>query len=307
MMDNMTTYSLTVLLMGIICIGLGYFIIYPIRKIERAADSITQKDFTIKLRSNRRDEIGSLARSINSMSSELEKTINNLHLEIEHVTQLEDLRKEFVSNFTHEIKTPLGIINGFSELIEIEEDEEKRNEYIDIIQQETRKINQLVIAMLDLSKLESKNITLNISDIDIVSLCENILETMSVHIQNKNLIVERDFHECCIKGDYQKIEMAITNLVSNAMRYTHDNGHIYITINERGFYIENEGKHISEEELSKIWLAFHKIDKSRNDEGTGLGLSIVKAALDLHGMKYGVHNTSKGVLFYFEYNENQLK
>ncbi|MEE0966475.1 MAG: HAMP domain-containing sensor histidine kinase [Bacilli bacterium] len=307
MMDNVTTYSLTVLLMGLICIGLGYFIIYPIRKIERAAQSITEKDFTIKLRSNRHDEIGSLARSINSMSSELEKTINDLYLEIEHVKQLEDLRKEFVSNFTHEIKTPLGIISGFSELIEIEEDEEKRNEYINIIQQETRKINQLVLAMLDLSKLESKNITLNMIDLNIVDLCEDILETMAVHIYNKKIIIEKDFHDCTINADYQKIEMTITNLISNAIRYTNDNGHIYITINDIGFYIENEGQPIAEEELSKIWLPFQKADKSRNDEGTGLGLSIVKAALDLHGMKYGAQNTAKGVLFYFEYNRRNME
>lgn len=299
--DNITTYSLTVLLLGLICLGIGYLIIMPIHRIEKAAQAISQKDFSVKLRSNRYDEIGSLARSINTMGSELEKTINNLHLEIDHTKQLEDLRKEFVSNFTHEIKTPLGIINGFSELIELEEDEKKRNEYIDIIQQEAKKINELVLAMLDLSKLESKNISLNIVDVDIVEMCEDILDNMSIHIENKKINVEKDFYECIKKLDYQKMEMVITNLISNAIRYTHDNGHIYITINEMGFYIENEGSHIPEEELSKIWLAFHKTDKSRNDQGTGLGLSIVKAALDLHNIRYGVTNTKKGVLFYFEY------
>lgn len=299
--DNITTYSLTVLLMGLICIGLAYFIIKPIRKIEQTAQAITRKDFHQRLKSDRHDEIGSLARSINSMSSELEKTINNLHLEIDHVKQLEDLRKEFVSNFTHEIKTPLGIINGFSELIEIEQDEEKRNEYINIIQQETRKINQLVLAMLDLSKLESKNISLNITDVDLVKLCEDILETMTYHIQQKKIIVETDFHPTILKADYQKMEMVVTNLIANAIRYTYENGHIYITINDVGFYIENEGGHIKEDELEKVWLAFHKTDKSRNDQGTGLGLSICRAALELHSMKHGAKNTRKGVLFYFEY------
>lgn len=299
--DNITTYSLTVLLMGLICIGLAYFIIKPIRRIEQTAQAITRKDFRQRLKADRHDEIGSLARSINSMSSELEKTINNLHLEIDHVKQLEDLRKEFVSNFTHEIKTPLGIINGFSELIELEQDEEKRNEYIDIIQQETRKINQLVLAMLDLSKLESKNISLNITDVDLVKMCEDILETMAYHIQQKKLIIETDFHPTILKADYQKLEMVVTNLIANAIRYTYDNGHIYITINDVGFYIENEGGHIKEDEIEKVWLAFHKTDKSRNDQGTGLGLSICRAALELHGMKHGVKNTRKGVLFYFEF------
>lgn len=300
-LDNISTYSLTILLMGLICIGLGYIIIQPIRRIERAAVAISQKNFSVKLKSDRYDEIGSLARSINTMGSELEKTIQNLHLEIDHVKQLEDLRKEFVSNFTHEIKTPLGIINGFSELIEIETDEEKRNEYIDIIQQETKKINELVLAMLDLSKLESKSISLNLSKVDIVQLCEDILETMLVHIENKKIIIEKDFHPHMLMADYQKMEMIITNLISNAIRYTHENGHIYITVNDIGFYIENEGTPIPKEDLDKVWLAFHKGDRARNDQGTGLGLAIVKASLDLHNMKYGVANTQKGVLFYFEY------
>lgn len=299
--DNISTYSLTVLLLGLICIALGYMIIQPIRRIERSAVAISQKDFSVRLRSNRYDELGSLARSINTMGSELEKTIKNLHLEIDHVKQLEDLRKEFVSNFTHEIKTPLGIINGFSELIEIEEDEKKRNDYIKIIQQETDKINQLVLAMLDLSKLESKNISLNLTKVDLVQLCEDILDTMLIHIDNKKIQLEKDFHPYMLEADYQKMEMIITNLISNAIRYTVEGGYISITINDKGFYIENEGTHIEKEDLDKIWLAFHKGDKSRNEQGTGLGLAIVKASLDLHNMKYGVRNTKNGVLFYFEY------
>lgn len=299
--DNITTYSLTILLMGLICIGLAYFIIKPIRKVEQAAKAITQKDFRHHLRANRNDEIGSLARSINSMSDELEKTINTLHLEIDHVQQLEDLRKEFVSNFTHEIKTPLGIINGFSELIELEEDEHKRNEYIGIIQQETHKINQLVLAMLDLSKLESKNISLDMTEVHLSDLCDDILETMQYLIDKKNITIIKEYKDSVIQADYQKMEMVLTNLIANALRHTYENGHIFITINEIGFYIENEGNHISDEDLSKVWLAFHKTNKSRNDTGTGLGLSICKAVFDLHEMKYEVKNTSKGVLFFFEF------
>lgn len=299
--DNITTYSLTVLLIGLICIMIGYIIVNPIRKIERIAISISQKDFRKKLKENRHDEIGSLSRSINYMGSELEKTIESLNKEIDHVKQLEDLRKEFVSNFTHEIKTPLGIINGFSELIQIEDNENKRNEYLDIIRKETEKINQLVLAMLDLSKLESKNTTIETTDFDIVLLTENILETMNVYIQNNKITVKKDFHPYTIHADYQKMEMIITNLISNAIRYTKEGHSIYITINEEGFYIENESSHLSEEELSKVWLAFQKGDKARTSQGTGLGLAIVKAALELHNMRYGVANTQKGVLFYFEY------
>lgn len=296
--DNISTYSVAVVLIGLICILLAYFIVKPIRQIEKAAKAISNKDFHYPLTYKYNDEIGSLSKSINSMSEELEKTINNLHLEIDHVKQLEDIRKEFVSNFTHEIKTPLGIINGFSELIEIEEDEEKRNEYIDVIQQETKKINKLVLAMLDLSKLQSQSIALDISDIDMIDLCDNIIEKLQYKINQNNIIVERDYYPCHIQADYLKIEMVITNLITNALKNTQD-GHICITINEKGFYIENEGSHIDDPD--KIWLAFYKGDKSRNNEGTGLGLSICKAILDLHGYKYDAVNTARGVLFYFEF------
>ena len=110
----------------------SYMIVRPIRRIETTAKHIARKEFDYPIDMTRHDELGDLARSIDIMSKELEKTISNLHQEIERVTQLEGVRKDFVSNFTHEIKTPLGIINGFSELVELEQDEKKRNEYIDI-------------------------------------------------------------------------------------------------------------------------------------------------------------------------------
>ena len=135
----------------------------------------------------RHDELGDLARSIDIMSKELEKTISNLHQEIERVTQLEGVRKDFVSNFTHEIKTPLGIINGFSELVELEQDEKKRNEYIDIIQNEAKRINELVLAMLDLSKLESQNISLTMEDVDLLDIVDESLDSMAYLLEKKNI------------------------------------------------------------------------------------------------------------------------
>jgi signal transduction histidine kinase len=301
MIDNISTYSLAIVFIGLICIALAYFIVKPIRQVEQAARAITQNNFHYPLTYKRHDEIGSLSNSINIMSNELEKTINNLHLEVTKTNELEELRKDFVSNFTHEIKTPLGIINGFSELIELEEDKEKRNEYIQIIQKETKKINELVLEMLELSKLESRNITLDLEDVDIVELCEHTIDKLQYAIINNNITIQKDYHPCIIKADYLKIEMVIVNFISNAIKHT-KNANIYITINERGFYIENEGQQINA--LDKVWLAFYKDDKARSNVGTGLGLSICKGILDLHNYKYEALNTARGVLFYFEFNKD---
>lgn len=301
MLDNASTYLLALLLIACICLAMAYIIIKPIRRIEMTAKHIARKEFDYPIDTSRHDEIGDLATSIDRMSKELEKTINNLHQEIERVQKLESLRKEFVSNFTHEIKTPLGIINGFSELVELEKDEKKRNEYIQVIQSETKRINELVLAMLDLSKLESQNIALQKKEIDLLDIVDECLDSMAYLFEKKNIELVTSLDIADVEADQFKMEMVITNFISNALRYTEQGHKVYVTLDENRFSVENEGAQIPEEDLEKVWLTFHKVDKSRNDEGTGLGLAICKAILELHNFKYGVENTEKGVLFYFEF------
>ena len=301
MLDNSSTYILALLLIAMICLALAYIIIKPIRRIETTAKHIALKEFDYPIDMTRHDELGDLARSIDRMSKELEKTINNLHQEIERVQRLEILRKEFVSNFTHEIKTPLGIINGFSELVELEQDENKRNEYIGIIQGETKRINELVLAMLDLSKLESQNISLQIEEIDLLDIVDECLDSLMYLFEKKNIKLETSLDCAFVHADPFKMEMVISNFISNALRYTEENHKVYVHVDEHCLSVENEGAHIPEEDLDKVWLTFHKVDKARNEEGTGLGLAICKAILDLHHFDYGVKNTERGVLFYFKY------
>lgn len=125
MRDNSSTYFIAFVLVGVMSLIVGYSIVMPIRRIETTAKHIARKEFDYPIDMTRHDELGDLSRNINMMSKELEKTINNLYQEVERVQKMEEVRKEFVSNFTHEIKTPLGIINGFSELVELEQDEKK--------------------------------------------------------------------------------------------------------------------------------------------------------------------------------------
>lgn len=301
MHDNSSTYLLAFVLIILICLSIAYMVIKPIRRIETTAKHIARKEFDYPIDTTRHDELGDLSRSIDRMSKELESTINNLHQEIERVQRLEVIRKEFVSNFTHEIKTPLGIINGFSELVEIEQDEKKRNEYITIIQNETKRINELVLAMLDLSKLESQKVSLKLEEVDLLDIVGDCLDSMMYLFERKQIKVHTQLDSSMVKADRFKIEMVIDNFISNALRYTAEGKNVYVRLDEHGFEIENEGHPIPKDDLEKIWLTFHKVDRSRNAEGTGLGLAICKAILDLHHFEYGVKNTEKGVLFYFKY------
>ena len=301
MHDNSSTYLLAFVLIILICLSIAYMVIKPIRRIETTAKHIARKEFDYPIDTTRHDELGDLSRSIDRMSKELESTINNLHQEIERVQRLEVIRKEFVSNFTHEIKTPLGIINGFSELVEIEQDEKKRNEYITIIQNETKRINELVLAMLDLSKLESQKVSLKLEEVDLLDIIGDCLDSMMYLFERKQIKVHTQLDSSMVKADRFKIEMVIDNFISNALRYTAEGKNVYVRLDEHGFEIENEGHPIPKDDLEKIWLTFHKVDRSRNAEGTGLGLAICKAILDLHHFEYGVKNTEKGVLFYFKY------
>lgn len=301
MHDNSSTYLLAFVLIILICLSIAYMVIKPIRRIETTAKHIARKEFDYPIDTTRHDELGDLSRSIDRMSKELESTINNLHQEIERVQRLEVIRKEFVSNFTHEIKTPLGIINGFSELVEIEQDEKKRNEYITIIQNETKRINELVLAMLDLSKLESQKVSLKLEEVDLLDIVGDCLDSMMYLFERKQIKVHTQLDSSMVKADRFKIEMVIDNFISNALRYTAEGKNVYVRLDEHGFEIENEEHPIPKDDLEKIWLTFHKVDRSRNAEGTGLGLAICKAILDLHHFEYGVKNTEKGVLFYFKY------
>lgn len=301
MHDNSSTYLLAFVLIILICLSIAYMVIKPIRRIESTAKHIARKEFDYPIDTTRHDELGDLSRSIDRMSKELESTINNLHQEIERVQRLEVIRKEFVSNFTHEIKTPLGIINGFSELVEIEQDEKKRNEYITIIQNETKRINELVLAMLDLSKLESQKVSLKLEEVDLLDIVGDCLDSMMYLFERKQIKVHTQLDSSMVKADRFKIEMVIDNFISNALRYTAEGKNVYVRLDEHGFEIENEGHPIPKDDLEKIWLTFHKVARSRNAEGTGLGLAICKAILDLHHFEYGVKNTEKGVLFYFKY------
>ena len=258
---------------------ISYMTTRRIKQIDQAALEISNNHFEVVLNTKGHDELSSLSSHINTMSANLKRNIDALNLEIDQVKKMEQLRKEFIAQFTHEIKTPLAIINGNIDLLENVEDEDKKNKYIEVINKEIGVINDLILQMLDLSRLEAKAITLDKKEIDLRELTEDIID------------------DILLVGDKKRIAMVIQNYLSNAIKHALINSTIKIKIKENEFSIENKGKSIDENRRDTIWESFVSDDQ----KGTGLGLAIVKNILELHEMSYGVINLDDGVEFYFRW------
>lgn len=278
---------------------ISYMTTRRIKEIDRVAMEITNNNFEGILDTKGSDELSSLSSHINTMSSNLKRNIDALNLEIDQVKKMEQLRKEFIAQFTHEIKTPLAIINGNIDLLENVDDEDKKAKYIEVINKEISVINDLVLQMLDLSKLEAKAVTLDKKEIDLRELTEDIVDDYEQLLMDKKLKIEIQGEDVLIVSDRKRIEMVIQNYLSNAIKHAFINSTIKIKIKENEFSIENKGKQIDEKRMDTIWKSFVSDDQ----KGTGLGLAIVRNILELHEMSYGVYNLQGGVEFYFRWKK----
>ena len=302
--DELIKSNFPLLLGGVLFIVLfSYLISYMttkrIKEIDSVAMEITNNNFKGVLDTKGNDELSSLSSHINTMSSNLKRNIDALNLEIDQVKKMEQLRKEFIAQFTHEIKTPLAIINGNIDLLENVDDEDKKAKYIEVINKEISVINDLVLQMLDLSKLEAKAVTLDKKEIDLRELTEDIVDDYEQLLMDKKLKIEIQGEDVLIVSDRKRIEMVIQNYLSNAIKHAFSNSTIKIKIKENEFSIENKGKQIDEKRMDTIWESFVSDDQ----KGTGLGLAIVRNILELHEMSYGVHNLEDGVEFYFRWKK----
>ncbi|WP_242841816.1 sensor histidine kinase [Clostridium beijerinckii] len=216
---------------------------------------------------------------------------------------LEKNRRELTSAIAHELKTPLGIIRTYGEGLKEKIAEDKRDYYLDVIIDETYKMDKIVLEMLDLSKMEAKAYELRKEEFCINSLVEVILK------KNEKLFNDRSLHinyltdkEYYINADYALIERVINNLLSNAIYHTEENKEINITLKNQIFNIENEGEHIPKDKINLIWDIFYRGDNSRvrSQRRTGIGLAIVKNIFQLHNIEFGVENTNLGVKFWFK-------
>ena len=311
----------------IIIIG-GIAIIYiskkfsnPISELNDIAKKMANLDFSYKYEVTDDDEINQLGKSINEMSEKLEKTINqlrntNIELEkdIEKKSKVDEMRKSFISDVSHELKTPIALIQGYSEglLENVNSDPESRKFYAEVILDETNKMDKMVKQLLELTKLEYEKREFNNVEFNIVELEKEIVRTSQVMLNEKDVKVEFETDEPIeVYADDMYISQIITNYLTNAIKHVIEiNGEKYIKItntvlkdkNKVRVTVFNTGNNISEENLTRVWNRFFKADEARNrdDGGSGIGLSIVRAIMNNYGNDFGVKNKDNGVEFYFE-------
>ena len=287
-------YILAFMMTLFISIIISYMLTRRIKKIDQSTQQITNNNFNIKLNEKPNDELGTLSKNINIMSQQLKSTIEQLNQEIAKVKELESLRKDFVNQFTHEMKTPLGIINGYSELIDETDNEEDINRYLDIIHKETTKINQLIQSMLNLSRLESGKVELHRENIDLEDLVTEIIDEYEILLMKKNVKIQMNVIDKNINADKKQLSIVIHNFINNAIKHVAINGRIIIKMN-KGLYVYNDGEKILADQFNHIWYTFVTYDQ----QGSGLGLAICKSILELHEFNFGVENKDNGVEFYF--------
>ena len=287
----------------------------PIEEMAKAAKKMSNLDFDVKVNNLSQDELGKLGNSINEMSSKLEQTIselktanNELQKDIEQKVQIDEMRKEFLSHVSHELKTPIALIQGYSEGLKdnIFDDDESKEFYCDVIADEAQKMNRMVQKLLTLNQIEFGNNRVEMERFDITELIQNMVDSNKILLEKEG--VEVLFQEPVVHvwADEFMIEEVVSNYLSNARNHVSENGRIAVSYLRHGKNLRvkvfNTGNHIPEEDIEKLWVKFYKVDKARTREygGSGIGLSIVEATMKAHGRDYGVANVENGVEFYFE-------
>lgn len=310
------------LISGVIASYISKKFTEPIVQLNAITDKMARLDFSQKYRvEDTDDEINELGKNINTMSDKLERTIkqlraNNSELEkdIEEKSKIDEMRKQFISDVSHELKTPIALIQGYAEgLVEnVSSDEESRKFYAEVILDESNKMDTLVKQLLELMKLEYGKREFNNANFNIVELINEVIRKCRVMLEEKKIEIKLDAEEAVmVYADEFYIEQVATNYFTNAIKHAKEiDGvkqiEIKITQNKENGKIRisvfNTGDNISEENIDKIWGRFYKEDSSRNraDGGTGIGLALVKAIMNNYHNDYGVENKENGVEFYFE-------
>lgn len=313
--SSFTLYILffAIILSLIISIIISRKISKPIIEINKIAHEISDLNFNIKVDIERNDELGDLAKSINKMSDSLRLTIEDLKVsnerlkqEIQKEKEIDKMRREFISNVNHELKTPIALIKGFTEgLKDNIASSEDRDYYLDVIEDECNNMDSLVQRLLLLSKYESE-FEIEKNAFDIKMLLDDLMKRYKYDIEKKSLSVNIEIKDDFLMiADSKELRIAVDNLFRNALTYTEENNKIEILCekieDKHIFSIKNPYKQMEQEALEKLWIAFNKEDKARTRKfgGTGLGLSIIAAIMKKHGFYYGASYEEGQIKFYF--------
>ena len=273
-LSAISTLSISVLAIGIF----SYNLVKPLKQMAQAAKQFGKGDFSVRVNVVSDDEVGDLARSFNNMAESLSAS--------------ENVRRSFVANVSHELKTPMTTIAGFIDgILDGTIPKEKQDYYLHIVSDEIKRLARLVRSMLDLSRLDSGEMKLNYQKFDLLSILVTIIITFEHEIEYKHIEIKGldTISPKFVYGDKDLIHQVIYNLIENAVKFTNENGFIEFNITENSeqtdFSVKNSGMGIKQSEISLVFDRFYKTDKSRSKDkkGLGLGLYLVRSIIRMHG------------------------
>ena len=307
--------AIIVVISGLIILVVTSRITRPISELTKLSEKMSDLDFEARYQSWAGNEIDVLGDNFNKMSRKLESTIselksanNKLQKDIEDKIKIDEMRKEFLDNVSHELKTPIALIQGYAEGLNenISDDPESREFYCEVIMDEASKMNKLVKNLLTLNQLESGKDAPLMERFDIVSLIKGVIGSMHIMIEQKEAtVIFEETEPVYVWADEFKTEEVVTNYTSNALNPLDGERKVEIKVFREGDCVKvtvfNTGTPIPEEDIPNLWNKFYKVDKARTREygGSGIGLSIVKAIVEGMNQKYGVCNYDNGVEFWF--------
>lgn len=315
----------TLIIIGLLALVLAFLLTeiiarrltQPIVELTDISKKMSELDFDVKYRTrDSRTEIDILGEHMNTMSSSLENALDELQeankelkQDIEIKEKNEEMRKEFLSNVSHELKTPIALIQGYAEGLSegMADDPESRAYYCEVIVDESQKMNKMVQQLLSLNELEYGVNSVEVTEFNISELIRSLVNASKILIENAGIKLSFEMGEdVIVNSDEYLVEVVFSNFLSNAIHYCKNENVIKVSQVEKDdtvlISVYNSGDTILEEDIERLWDKFYKIDKARTREygGSGVGLSIVKAALETLNGKYGVYNLDNGVTFWFE-------
>ena len=307
--------AIIVVISGLIILVVTSRITRPISELTKLSEKMSDLDFEARYKSKAGNEIDVLGDNFNKMSSQLEHTIselksanNELQKDSEDKVKIDEMRKEFLDNVSHELKTPIALVQGYAEGLKenINDDPESMDFYCDVIIDEAAKMNKLVKNLLTLNQLESGKDAAVMERFDLTALIKGVLSTMDIMIRQKEArVIFNETEPLYVWADEFKTEEVVTNYVSNALHHLDGEKIVEIKVQKQENRVKvtvfNTGTPIPEADLPNLWNKFYKVDKARTREygGSGIGLSIVKAIMEGMNQQYGVQNFDNGVEFWF--------
>lgn len=272
--DVQNIQLITILLVGIVLFAyVSTIIIKPIKRLSTAMKVVGQGEYNVQVEHAANDEIGLLTKNFNQMTKELNK--------------IETMRQEFIASVSHEIQSPLTSIRGFSAVLKDDiVSEDKKIQYLTIIEKESTRLSQLSSNLLKLASLDSEHQTLMLQQYRLDEQIRHVVMALEPQWIKKNIEIDLDLSNVQIEADKDLLEQVWLNLVTNAVKYTPENGFVKISIHQKNeeidVKIKDNGIGIIEEDQKYIFESFYKVDKSRTLKGSGLGLAITKKIVRLH-------------------------